>query len=79
MATSILERTPARAEREAVGGLARTLAMDATVPAVLFASAAIVVGLHWDIAWHRSIGSGARRISWSRSPPRWLASFAAGE
>jgi hypothetical protein len=69
MATSVLDRAPARA---ATGGLGRTLALDATVPVILFASAAIVIGLHWDISWHRSIG---RDTFWS--PPHVLEQVAA--
>jgi hypothetical protein len=38
----------------------------------LFSSAAIVIGLHWDIAWHRSIG---RDTFWS--PPHVLEQVAA--
>lgn len=69
MATSVLERsnTPT-----AGSALARYLALEATVPVVLFASAAIVVGLHWDIAWHRAIG---RDTFWS--PPHVLEQIAA--
>jgi hypothetical protein len=52
--------------------LARRLALEATVPAVLFASAAIVVGLIWDISWHRTIG---RDTFWS--PPHLLEQVAA--
>ncbi len=52
--------------------LARRLAFDATVPAVMFASAAIVIGLVWDISWHRSIG---RDTFWS--PPHVLEQLAA--
>ncbi len=70
MATSVLDR-PATAN-PATGGLARTLALDATVPVILFASAAIVIGLHWDISWHRSIG---RDTFWS--PPHVLEQVAA--
>lgn len=70
MATSVLDR-PATAH-PASGGLARTLALDATVPVILFASAAIVIGLHWDISWHRSIG---RDTFWS--PPHVLEQVAA--
>ena len=58
--------------RVASSPLARALALDATVPAVLFASAAIVIGLHWDIAWHRAIG---RDTFWS--PPHVLEQIAA--
>ena len=54
MATSVLEGD--LVSRPAVPAWARSLALDATIPAVLFASAAIIVGLHWDIAWHRAIG-----------------------
>ena len=70
MATSVLERSnvaPAKGS-----ALARYLALEATVPVVLFASAAIVVGLHWDIAWHRAIG---RDTFWS--PPHVLEQIAA--
>ena len=70
MATSVLERSnvaPAQGS-----ALARYLALEATVPVVLFASAAIVVGLHWDIAWHRAIG---RDTFWS--PPHILEQVAA--
>lgn len=70
MTTSALDRTAAAAPRG--GALARTLALDATVPVVLFASAAIVIGLHWDIAWHRAIG---RDTFWS--PPHVLEQVAA--
>src|SRR5262245_33421405 len=70
VSTSILERSPAR-ERE-VPTWARWLAMEATVPVVLVASAAIVIGLHWDIAWHRSIG---RDTFWS--PPHVMEQVAA--
>ncbi|MEO7965893.1 MAG: hypothetical protein ABIT38_18435, partial [Gemmatimonadaceae bacterium] len=52
--------------------LARALALDATVPAVLFASAAIIIGLQWDISWHRSVG---RDTFWS--PPHLLEQLAA--
>jgi hypothetical protein len=52
--------------------LARRLALDATVPAVMFASAAIVIGLIWDISWHRTIG---RDTFWS--PPHVLEQVAA--
>ena len=61
MTTSVLERSRGVATPGA-RSLAGRLALDATVPAVLFASAAIIVGLHWDIAWHRSIG---RDTFWS--------------
>ncbi|MDX2059761.1 MAG: hypothetical protein SFV24_18260 [Gemmatimonadales bacterium] len=70
MTISALERTPPSAIGTSV--LARRLALDATVPAVLFASAAIVIGLHWDIAWHRAIG---RDTFWS--PPHVLEQVAA--
>jgi len=70
VSTSVLERSTAT--RAAVPAWARTLALDATVPAVLFASAAIVIGLHWDIAWHRAIG---RDTFWS--PPHVLEQVAA--
>jgi hypothetical protein len=70
MATSILERGPA--VRIALPAWARWLALEATVPAVLFASAAIIIGLHWDIAWHRSIG---RDTFWS--PPHVMEQVAA--
>ena len=69
VATSILERSLAR-ERE-FPTWARWLALEATVPVVLLASAAIVIGLHWDIAWHRSIG---RDTFWS--PPHVLEQVA---
>lgn len=70
MTTSVLDRSaPAKV---AVPAWARSLALDATVPAVLFASAAIVIGLHWDIAWHRAIG---RDTFWS--PPHVLEQVAA--
>ena len=71
MVTSVLDRT-AGDSTAAAGSWARRLALDATVPAVLFASAAIVVGLHWDIAWHRSIG---RDTFWSA--PHLLEQIAA--
>lgn len=70
MATSVLDRP--RSQRAPLGGLARTLALDATVPVILFASAAIVIGLHWDISWHRAIG---RDTFWS--PPHVLEQVAA--
>ena len=40
--------------------------------ATLFASAAIVIGLIWDISWHRTIG---RDTFWS--PPHVLEQLAA--
>ena len=70
MATSVLEGD--LVSRPAVPAWARSLALDATIPAVLFASAAIIVGLHWDIAWHRTIG---RDTFWS--PPHILEQIAA--
>jgi hypothetical protein len=70
MATTLLD-APRKAEPR-VGRLGRTLALDATIPAVLFASAAIVIGLHWDISWHRAIG---RDTFWS--PPHVLEQVAA--
>jgi hypothetical protein len=70
MTTSVLEQSSP--VRPAVPAWARSLALDATVPAVLFASAAIVIGLHWDIAWHRAIG---RDTFWS--PPHVLEQVAA--
>ncbi|MGQ0648538.1 MAG: hypothetical protein ACT4P7_13315 [Gemmatimonadaceae bacterium] len=70
MTTSVVE--PLRVTAARGGGFARTLAFDATVPVVLFASAAIVIGLHWDIAWHRAIG---RDTFWS--PPHVLEQVAA--
>ena len=70
MATSVLERSNVASAKGSA--LARYLAIDATVPVVLFASAAIVVGLHWDIAWHRAIG---RDTFWS--PPHILEQIAA--
>lgn len=69
MATSVVDRRPAVAGRSTLG---RTLALDATVPVILLASAAIVIGLHWDIAWHRAIG---RDTFWS--PPHVLEQVAA--
>ena len=73
MATSAFD------ERRALGAggtrarsLARALAIDATIPAVLFASATIIIGLHWDIAWHRTIG---RDTFWS--PPHVMEQIAA--
>ena len=60
MATTVLDQP--REVHPRVAGLGRTLALDATIPAVLFASAAIVIGLHWDISWHRAIG---RDTFWS--------------
>lgn len=69
MATSVLDRA---SPRVAVPAWARSLALDATVPAVLFSSAAIIIGLHWDIAWHRAIG---RDTFWS--PPHVLEQVAA--
>ena len=73
MATSVFDRTSASsAATRGAAGLGRTLALDATIPAVLFASAAIVIGLHWDIAWHRAIG---RDTFWS--PPHVLEQVAA--
>jgi hypothetical protein len=70
MATTVLEQP--REARARSAGLGRTLALDATIPAVLFASAAIVIGLHWDISWHRAIG---RDTFWS--PPHVLEQLAA--
>jgi len=70
MATSLAPGSSATLP--AARSLARTLAFDATVPVVLFASAAIVIGLHWDIAWHRAIG---RDTFWS--PPHVLEQVAA--
>ncbi|MCC6774033.1 MAG: hypothetical protein IT360_22795 [Gemmatimonadaceae bacterium] len=69
MATALIEQGETAAGRRSLG---RTLALDATIPAVLFASAAIVIGLHWDIAWHRAIG---RDTFWS--PPHVLEQVAA--
>jgi hypothetical protein len=69
MTTSIIDRGSSRL---ALPAWARSLAFDATVPAVLFSSAAIVIGLHWDIAWHRAIG---RDTFWS--PPHVLEQIAA--
>jgi len=72
MSTSVLD-TPARTRSGVVApAWARWLALEATIPAVLFASAAIVIGLHWDISWHRSIG---RDTFWS--PPHVLEQVAA--
>jgi hypothetical protein len=71
MTTTVLDR-PASETASRVATLGRRLALEATVPAVLFASAAIIVGLHWDIAWHRSIG---RDTFWS--PPHVLEQIAA--
>lgn len=70
MTTSALDRPSVAGP--AVPAWARSLAIDATVPAVLFASATIVIGLHWDIAWHRAIG---RDTFWS--PPHVLEQVAA--
>ncbi|MGE0439693.1 MAG: hypothetical protein AB7L66_00435 [Gemmatimonadales bacterium] len=74
MTTSLLASESETAEL--AGGssarLARWLALEITVPVVMFASAAIVIGLHWDIAWHRSIG---RDTFWS--PPHLLEQIAA--
>lgn len=70
MATSVLDHSSEA--RAGPPGLARALALDATVPVALAASAAIVIGLHWDIAWHRSIG---RDTFWS--PPHLLEQIAA--
>jgi hypothetical protein len=69
MATSVLDRA---SPRTAVPAWARSLALEATIPAVLFSSAAIIIGLHWDIAWHRAIG---RDTFWS--PPHVLEQIAA--
>ncbi|MEO8450612.1 MAG: hypothetical protein ABI647_12510 [Gemmatimonadota bacterium] len=71
MATSVLER-PATGVRSGQPSLARTIALEWTVPVVLFASTAIIIGLHWDIAWHRSIG---RDTFWS--PPHIMEQVAA--
>lgn len=71
MTTSVLDRSSG-ASAPGAPSLARRLALDATVPAVLFASAAIIIGLHWDIAWHRAIG---RDTFWS--PPHVLEQVAA--
>jgi hypothetical protein len=53
---------------------APTLAVERTWPlyAVVFASVSIVIGLIWDISWHRSIG---RDTFWS--PPHMLEQLAA--
>ena len=69
MTTAIFEQRDVAARPPS---LARTLALDATVPIILLASAAIVIGLHWDIAWHRSIG---RDTFWS--PPHVMEQVAA--
>ena len=71
MATSVLEQTGGRSAISS-SPLARYLALEATVPVVLFASAAIITGLHWDIAWHRSVG---RDTFWT--PPHVLEQIAA--
>jgi len=71
MATSVLDQ-PREIAARGSSALLRRLALEATVPAVLFSSAAIVIGLHWDIAWHRSIG---RDTFWS--PPHVLEQVAA--
>ena len=71
MATSVLE-SAGRRSVVSTSPLARYLALEATVPVVLFASAAIIIGLHWDIAWHRSIG---RDTFWS--PPHVMEQIAA--
>ena len=52
MTISVLDR-PTGVGSSRATGLAQRLALEATVPAVLFSSVAIIVGLHWDIAWHR--------------------------
>ncbi|MEZ4457563.1 MAG: hypothetical protein R2882_13600 [Gemmatimonadales bacterium] len=74
MTTSLLASETESAELAGGGSarLARWLALEITVPVVMFASAAIVIGLHWDIAWHRSIG---RDTFWS--PPHLLEQIAA--
>lgn len=71
MTTSVLGSTAVRSHA-AAPSLARRLALEATVPAVMFASAAIVIGLIWDISWHRTIG---RDTFWS--PPHVLEQLAA--
>lgn len=70
MTSSTIERSPA--VPASIPAWARSLALNATIPAVMFASAAIVIGLHWDIAWHRAIG---RDTFWS--PPHVLEQIAA--
>jgi hypothetical protein len=72
MATSVQGATVAVPRFAPSSSLARRIALDSTVPAVMFASAAIVIGLHWDISWHRSIG---RDTFWS--PPHVLEQVAA--
>lgn len=72
MATSVLDVAHQAATDSRASTLGRRLALDATIPAVMFASAAIVIGLHWDISWHRSIG---RDTFWS--PPHVLEQIAA--
>jgi hypothetical protein len=54
---------------EAAGSVSRDMTAPAewTIYAVLFASASIVVGLVWDISWHRTIG---RDTFWA--PPHML-------
>ena len=71
MATSVLDR-PAAVAIAGQPSLARTIALNWTVPVVLFASAAIIIGLHWDISWHRSVG---RDTFWT--PPHVLEQVAA--
>lgn len=72
MTSSVLDPPVPSAATDVSPSIGRRLALGATVPAVLFASAAIVIGLHWDIAWHRSIG---RDTFWS--PPHVLEQVAA--
>src|SRR5688500_3832645 len=55
-----------------VGARARSTERLWPLYAVLFSSVSIVVGLIWDISWHRTIG---RDTFWS--PPHVLEQFAA--
>src|SRR5687768_1740793 len=58
---------PAPAVSANEAGRSSALATEWTIYAVVFASASIVVGLIWDISWHRTIG---RDTFWS--PPHLL-------
>jgi hypothetical protein len=58
---------PAPSASVSEAGRSSALATEWTIYAVVFASASIVVGLIWDISWHRTIG---RDTFWS--PPHLL-------
>ncbi|HEX2721814.1 MAG TPA: hypothetical protein VHM24_02785, partial [Gemmatimonadaceae bacterium] len=66
MAVSV-QGVPRTANREGAPGISGIAAGEWPIYAVLVASASIVIGLVWDISWHRTIG---RDTFWS--PPHLL-------